>query len=481
MFKEHARTVTGVVMAVDLAIVTGAFVAAHWLRAEALPGLGIVGRPFYPLDRYLPLLPLALVVWGTLLWRSGEYRSRRTVPISRELLDLLRVCAMGGVLMSLVIYLFRVDRAVLDGDALSRSWIVLFTGLTFSGLAAEKLVLRWTAHLVRTHGYNFRTILVVGTSDSALAIADAIRRHRYWGYRLLGFLSETRRPPGGILGVPLLGTVDELERLTLELPVDEVICASRTRDEERDRRILRRLQELGISVRFTLDLPPQGVRGPELSEFDGVPLVTYSSVPAREAHLMLKRLVDVAIAGLALVLLLPLLALIALLIKHDSEGPVLFRQQRIGLNGRRFTLLKFRTMVVGAEARRAEFEPLNEMDGPVFKLRDDPRVTLVGRFLRRTSVDELPQLWNVLKGDMSLVGPRPMVPFEVERLERWERRRLSMRPGMTCLWQVQGRNDLVWDRWVELDMEYIDSWTPWLDLKILLRTIPAVLSRRGAS
>jgi lipopolysaccharide/colanic/teichoic acid biosynthesis glycosyltransferase len=190
---------------------------------------------------------------------------------------------------------------------------------------------------------------------------------------------------------------------------------------------------------------------------------------------------DVSISSILLAVALPAMLLIAALLKlAGGGGRVLFTQTRCGLNGRRFTLYKFRTMVEDAENQRHQIAHLNEMSGPVFKVRRDPRVTPVGRWLRQFSLDELPQLWNVLRGDMSLVGPRPPVPQEVSQYQRWQRRRLSMRPGLTCLWQVQGRNELDFDRWVELDLEYIDSWSPLLDIKILLKTIPVVLSGKGA-
>ena len=180
-------------------------------------------------------------------------------------------------------------------------------------------------------------------------------------------------------------------------------------------------------------------------------------------------------------LALPVIAVVVLLIKLTEGGQVLYTQTRCGLNGRRFKLYKFRTMVEGAEDRKQDLLHLNEMSGPVFKLSSDPRVTNLGRFLRRFSLDELPQLWNVLRGDMSLVGPRPPIPAEVANYQRWQRRRLSMKPGLTCLWQISGRNQLDFDHWMQLDLEYIDHWSPWLDLKILAKTVPAVLSGRGAS
>jgi exopolysaccharide biosynthesis polyprenyl glycosylphosphotransferase len=210
-------------------------------------------------------------------------------------------------------------------------------------------------------------------------------------------------------------------------------------------------------------------------------MLTFSTGPSSLLQLFAKRMLDVAIAGILLVLGMPVVLGIALAIKISSGGRVLFAQTRCGLNGRRFTLYKFRTMVEGAEERRAELEHLNEMDGPVFKLRRDPRVTWLGRFLRKFSLDELPQLWNVLRGDMSLVGPRPPIPEEVAKYQRWQRRRLAMKPGLTCLWQISGRNEIDFDRWMQLDLEYIDSWSPSLDFKILLKTIPVVLSGRGAS
>jgi len=212
-----------------------------------------------------------------------------------------------------------------------------------------------------------------------------------------------------------------------------------------------------------------------------MPLLSFATTPTSQLQLMAKRVLDIALASLLLLLGLPVVTMIALAIKVTSGGSVLFRQTRCGLNGRFFTLYKFRTMVEDAEERRRELLHLNEMQGPVFKLKSDPRVTLLGRFLRRFSLDEFPQFWNVLRGDMSLVGPRPPIPEEVAQYKRWQRRRLAMKPGLTCLWQISGRNNIDFDRWMQLDLEYIDSWSPMLDLKILLKTIPVVLTGKGAS
>ncbi len=263
--------------------------------------------------------------------------------------------------------------------------------------------------------------------------------------------------------------------------IDEVIFAVSRRDLDRFEDLVLALQEQGVLTRFALDFFPHTQAKIRLEELDGVPLVTFSTSPNGTLSLAFKRLIDVALSALLLALAAPIVVFVATAIRISSQGAVLFRQTRCGLNGRRFTLYKFRTMVEDAEERRHEVAHLNEMDGPVFKARNDPRVTALGRFLRKFSLDELPQLWNVLKGDMSLVGPRPPIPEEVEQYQRWQRRRLAMRPGLTCLWQVSGRNQLDFEQWMRLDLQYIDSWSPWLDFKILAKTVPVVLSGRGAS
>jgi exopolysaccharide biosynthesis polyprenyl glycosylphosphotransferase len=217
-----------------------------------------------------------------------------------------------------------------------------------------------------------------------------------------------------------------------------------------------------------------------LEHLSHVPLLTLSTIPHDEAQLFAKRALDVIVSATLLILLSPLMLIISVLIKLTSKGPVFYRQLRCGLGGRRFNVYKFRSMVDGAEKMRADLEHLNEADGPVFKIADDPRVTVVGKWLRRLSLDELPQLWNILKGEMSFIGPRPPRPEEVEKYESWQRRRLRMRPGMTCLWALEGRSRLSFDRWMQLDLSYIDDWSLWLDAKIFFKTIPHVLFGRGA-
>ncbi len=481
MLKQQARLIAAAVFLLDLGLVSAAFFAAHALRDTLLPALGLAGLEggLYPVETYLPLLPLALAIWSVLLWSSGRYRSHRTVPLLEEAGALVRVAATAAALFALAVWAFRLDERLLGSDRISRAWIGLFAVLAGLAILAEKLALRVTSRHARVRGFNFRTVLIVGAGPSARALADSIRSHRYWGYRVLGFVADSEETEADAR--PLLGRLDDLPRVLAGNVVDEVIFAVSRRDLDRFEDLVLALQEQGVLTRFALDFFPHTQAKMRLEELDGVPLVTFSTSPTGALALAFKRLTDVALSTLLLALAAPVVVAVAAAIKLSSGGAVLFRQTRCGMNGRRFTLYKFRTMVEGAEELRHEVAHLNEMDGPVFKASNDPRVTGVGRFLRKFSLDELPQLWNVLKGDMSLVGPRPPIPEEVEHYQRWQRRRLAMRPGLTCLWQISGRNQLDFEQWMRLDLQYIDSWTPWLDFKILAKTVPVVLSGRGAS
>jgi exopolysaccharide biosynthesis polyprenyl glycosylphosphotransferase len=484
MLKERARILSVSIFSLDLLLVSAAFLCAYTVRDAVLPVLAPEAFPsrLHPLAEYLPLLPLALAIWGVLLLSSGRYRSHRTVPLLDEAWAIIRVSLSGAILFTLAIYVSRWDERLLSDDRISRFWALLFAVFCCLFLLTEKLALRMTSRYVRSHGFNYRTVLIVGTSPSALRIAESIHGHRFWGYRILGFIRNGHKAQEPWPGYyPILGEIADIPRIVESNVVDDVIFAIHRRELDRLEDLFLSLQEQGIRTRFAMDLFPHTQARVELEELDGVPLLSFATTPTSQLQLMSKRVLDIAVAALLLLIGLPIAGLIALLIKLVYGGNVLFRQTRCGLNGRFFTLYKFRTMVEDAEERRRELMHLNEMKGPVFKLKSDPRVTPLGRLLRRFSLDEIPQFWNVLRGDMSLVGPRPPIPEEVAQYQRWQRRRLAMKPGLTCLWQVSGRNNLDFERWMELDLEYIDSWSPMLDLKILLKTIPAVLTGKGAS
>ncbi len=491
MLKEQSKPLVIGIFTLDLALVAASFFLAFWIRATWLPVLFPESiSSFYPLSTYLPLLPYVLLIWGVLLLASGCYRSHRTVPLGEEAWTVLRVCATALAVLALGIYALRLDAKLLGNDEFSRVWVLLVAGFACLLLITEKIAIRTLSRYVRWRGYNYRTVLIVGTHEGAVKLADSILDHRYWGFRILGFVAH---PEGAAdkagsstadqlpARYRLLGEMEDILQIVEENSVDDVLFCVNRRDLDRMEDLFLALHEQGIRTRFALNLFPHTKARTHFEDLDGVPLLTFSTAPERPIPLALKRLLDIATSAVLLVLALPVVLGIAVGIKLTGRGAVLYRQTRCGLNGRRFTLYKFRTMISGAEAKQGELLHLNEMNGPVFKLKDDPRVTWIGRFLRRFSLDELPQLWNVLRGDMSLVGPRPPIPDEVARYQRWQRRRLSMKPGLTCLWQISGRNQVDFDRWIELDLQYIDSWSPWLDMKILLKTVPAVLSGRGAS
>jgi len=277
-----------------------------------------------------------------------------------------------------------------------------------------------------------------------------------------------------------LGIVRELPRLVGELSLDEIVIALPAASHDQMLRIMDLCRRKGVGFKVVPDLYQMRLNRVDVDSINGIPLIAVSESQIRGWNLVLKRVLDVAVSIVVLTLLSPALGLIALIIKLDSPGPVLFRQVRIGRDGKSFALYKFRSMRQDAEKQLDELLCLNEATGPLFKIRDDPRMTRVGRFLRRTSLDEFPQFINVFRGEMSLVGPRPPLPQEVEHYEEWHMRRLEAPPGLTCLWQVSGRSEIPFDEMVMLDIYYIENWSLGLDLGILLRTIPAVLSGGGA-
>jgi exopolysaccharide biosynthesis polyprenyl glycosylphosphotransferase len=324
-------------------------------------------------------------------------------------------------------------------------------------------------------------VLVVGAGVlgrlTQRTIADGRRRRE-----VIGHLRFHGEETADRLQSPVLGPANEIEMVLKERIVHEVyVASSEPRDRDEVQRSIASCETFGVpfalpvgGYRFARATPARKDAAP-----DGY--VHYLSVRRKPVQLFVKQLIDTAVAACALVLLVPLLAFVAIAVKLTSRGPVFFRQERVGLHGRTFHMLKFRSMVADAEALKAALASRNERNGPVFKIARDPRITPLGRFLRKYSIDELPQLLNVLRGDMSLVGPRPAVPAEVARYEGWQRRRLSVRPGLTCVWQVSGRDQVSFGTWMLLDMRYIDHWSLWADVRLLFRTVPVVLLGRGAS
>jgi exopolysaccharide biosynthesis polyprenyl glycosylphosphotransferase len=408
--------------------------------------------------------------WVSVLALNGLYRPRARWTLLAEARDVLRATLAMVVISFSVLFLFHLPDV-------SRLFLIVLFPVQAAATIASRVCLRLLLERARVHGRNTRYALVLGAAERGRAFARKLEDHRELGLQVVGFLDDE---PGYDPSPrwPLLGSIADLQRVLHERIVDEVVICLPFSQWNLIDAISSISEEQGKIVRIPIEPLERAISVGRVEELDGTPVFSLVSGPDRALTLATKRLIDVGVSTLLLVLLLPVFALIAVGIKAGDGDAVLFKQERIGLHGRRFRLLKFRSMVRDAEAQRSALAADNEMQGPAFKITADPRVTRIGRFLRRTSLDELPQLWNVLRGDMSLVGPRPPLPDEVRDYDLWHRRRLSMKPGITGLWQVRGRRDPDFDRWVAADLEYIDHWSLWLDMRILARTLPAAIEGR---
>ena len=359
---------------------------------------------------------------------------------------------------------------------------LIFGLAQFAILASERLLLFLVLRFARRLGRNVRNVLIVGSGPRAAGVKRNVDDHPGWGLNIIGFVDDHDTPLDAGVPADQVYKLMDMPRLLREEVVDEVIIATPRSMMTSLLPVVAACGSAGVPFTLLADIFGDYLPPPEVTRFGSLAALRFAPVHHSPARLMMKRGIDIAGSALGLVVATPLMGVLALAIRLDSPGPAFFQQTRCGLYGRRFPMRKLRTMCVDAEARQDELLELNEMEGPVFKVQDDPRVTRLGRFLRRTSLDELPQLWNVLVGDMSLVGPRPPVPHEVAQYETFERRRLSMRPGLTCLWQVSGRNHVAsFEEWVRLDLEYIDTWSLSNDLRIMAKTLPVVLRGTGAS
>ena len=469
MLKQRSGFLKKANIISDAALVIAAFLIAFNLRVE-FGGLR-------DLEGYTWVLVVVVPVWLVLLERYGFYNSQRISTPGAIFKSLATVTAMGGVITSSAIYLF-------EPQGFSRSFFGAFIIISFLMLCTEQLLVRLTLRLLRLEGYNFRNVLVVGTGESALKILDLLDRNKGWGLKVVGLLhSQQHHGLRTLKGHPVIGSLLDMVEICKTRPVDEVIfCDSKEESRYELADYIAKLDEMGITARTVLNFYYRFEGKKELGMLYGtVPLLTFRSVSVDADQLFYKRCLDIAgsLAGLAISA--GLFPFIAIAVKLESPGPLFFGQTRVRENGRTFTCWKFRSMFQDAEARKQELMHLNEMEGAIFKMKNDPRVTRVGAFLRRTSLDELPQFWNVLKSEMSLVGTRPPTPGEVMGYKNWQRKRICMKPGITGLWQVSGRNSIVdFNEVVRLDLEYIETWSFATDIRLILRTLKVVFFREGA-
>lgn len=419
-----------------------------------------------------------LFAWHLAFSSFGLYASRRLGERRKEAIDVLKATSLGTLIVLAGSLVFRVTLA-------TPVFFLVFWMVSTVTAICSRLALRAVLATVRKNGRNLRDVLVVGTNGRALSFVRKIISHPELGYRVIGFVDQEWEGTAAVRdgGFELACDFDGVPQFLRESVVDEVVMALPMRSfHYQASQIAAYCEEQGITVRQLSNIFDLKMARSSAEEWEGDPLITHRTGAIEGSHQLIKRVLDVMVSGLLLLFLSPLLIAAVILIKLTSPGPIFFVQKRLGLNKRRFGVFKFRTMVVDAEQKMQQIEHLNEVSGPVFKIKNDPRITPVGRFLRRTSIDELPQLLNVFLGDMSLVGPRPLPVRDYEGFnEDWQRRRFSVKPGITCLWQVKGRSAIPFEQWMELDLQYIDGWSLWLDVKILLQTIPAVLRGSGAA
>ncbi len=473
MFRSQQRK-TQILFGLSDAILTfAAFEIAYTLR-QSLP---FSHRFFLQPDTKTLLLGFSVITWvtaGYWLNVSGQLDSARIRTILRECLRQVGYSAMALVL-------FLVFGHALD-IPLARGFLFFFITISWFLLASFRIAARNLIPLIG-HGTQ-RHILIVGLGERAERLARNLESYYEQGVRVSGFLA----PPGdfAVNQIPRPGgdnypvfPVEDLRTMLSRRVIDEIHFAVDSDKLPALEEVFLWCDEEGVCSRIAVDFFPHVNSNVALERLGGTPLLTFSAAPDDEVLLLAKRLIDIALALALSIGLSPVLLAAAILIKTTSRGPLIFRQVRCGLNGRTFTLYKFRSMVADAEERLGEVAHLNQKE-IVTKIPNDPRLTAVGKWLRRFSIDELPQLFNVLRGDMSMVGPRPAIPSEVARYKRWQRRRLRMRPGLTSLWAVEGRDQVDFEKWMRLDMQYIDNWSLGLDARIILRTIPQVLSGRAS-
>jgi exopolysaccharide biosynthesis polyprenyl glycosylphosphotransferase len=466
MIRRHGTLLRLLLAVVDAAAALGLIALLSALR------FGSEWRSEWADIFAVPWAPAVLVVvgWVAVLWTQGLYRLRVRWSFWGQAAGMARAMVVMALATFSALFLFKLPDV-------SRAFVLLLV----PSLAVVSLLVRLGIHAfltsLRRRGRNSRNLVIVGSGPAAIRFAHEVRGRPALGLHIVGYLNGLPNEPS--TGLPFLGSFNDLARVLHDQVVDEVAICLDLAEWELIQNLVEVCRAEGKVVRIPLAGAFLGGSVTYVEDLSGVPVLSLMEAPDRQLGLAVKRLIDVSVAGIGLTLGLPVLVLISIAVLVDSGWPVFFRQERVGLHGRRFKVLKFRTMVHDAESQRPELLHLNEIKGNAFKVTNDPRTTAVGKVLRRTSLDELPQLWNVLLGEMSMVGPRPPMPSEVDEYDPWHRRRLSMKPGITGLWQVDARREADFDRWVEMDLQYIDHWSLLLDTKIAIRTLPAMLRAEG--
>ena len=467
MIKEKETALRRFLIAADACVISLAYLGAYLLN-------GLFGGRPITLTRFGLALFFAVPYWCLSLYANGLYQSQRTRTYLEILWAVIKSAAITFFLIGTFIFLLKLQ-------FMSRLFFLTFFALTFLFIWLEKTIIFMSSHYVRRQGLSTRRLLIVGTGKRAVAFVKKSDRHPEWGFEILGAIDD--EPGRGVQKVgrlDIVGALEDIPRIFHKDAIDEVVFVVPRSRLNHLQGAIDDCETEGVVVTVAVDLFDTRLARSSVTELDGLPLLHFRTTHAKEWELLLKRIFDFSASGLGIIVLSPVLLGSAILIKLTSKGPVFFKQVRLGLAGRRFTLYKFRTMRIGAQDALNGVDDLNDMTSDNFREKKTQWMTPVGRFLRKFSIDELPQLFNVFIGHMSVVGPRPTVPDEVDKYKDWQRRRFSMKPGITCLWQVNGRNNIAFEDWMKLDLEYLDNWSLWLDAKIILKTVPVVLFGIGA-
>ena len=445
----------------------------RWLLTE-FPTLPI-GTDFPVVSSHLSLVGLGTIIWVVLFSLQKSYSNIRLASLWSEVINVLKTVIMGTLILIALIFLFRMPY-------IPRSLVIVFIVVNSILLMLEKYAMMRFMKVLRSKGYKIKKVLLVGTGIAAARFVELAKKNHDWGIKIIGFLEFTDENVGNILnGIKIIGTNKDVLDIMHSQPIDEVLLTVSDEHIGEVSNILNICKVEGVQVRILTDFIKNITDHIQVEMIDGIPVISVDNVPFRsDWMLFIKRTIDLVGSIILIIALSPIFLITAMAVKLSTPGPILYKWNVVGLHKKPFTGWKFRTMYTQADDEKHKLSVQNEMSGPVFKMRNDPRITPIGRFLRKYSLDELPQLWSVFTGDMGFVGPRPAGPHELKNYENWHRRRLSIKPGITCIWQVNGRNEInSFDEWAELDLEYIDNWSLWLDIKIMAKTIPTVLSGKG--
>lgn len=461
-----------IILAIDLSIIS-----THSQQIDFWP------ESFYALLtrsytlRDIILFAFCLIIWHKLFKHFGLYLSRRLSTLNHEILDIIKATTLGSLLITIAFAI--VTELVINFKFLALLWAVS-TIITL----LSRVAMRWILSQLRRFGRNKRKILIVGSNEQAIEFSRKITHCLELGYDLIGFVDNTENTIPANDKIDIVSSISDLPEFLCHTEVDEVAIFYPMRSHyDEIHEIVSICEQHGIIVRMRTNMFELKLGRSFVDHIQGEPLITIytGNMNNQGWRIIVKHTIDFYVALAMLILLSPLFLLVTILIKFDSKGPVLFTQERMGMNKSRFLMYKFRTMAADAEKNMKDIEHMNEADGPVFKIKDDPRITRLGKWLRKTSIDELPQLLNIVTGDMSLVGPRPLPVRDYTYFKtHWHRRRFSVRPGITCLWQISGRSNISFEQWMELDMKYIDNWSLTMDMKILLSTMRIVFTGDGA-